>query len=777
MAHPSLNARYTYAGEAESPDGKAYVIDVKNDDGFAARLFIDEKTHLPLMVTYQGPQPQVVTAGRPMTGGGSPPPAQAQPRQMSPRRREEARGRARGQAEQMRSSRRSWSSTRCSSTTGARWTASSSRTRLRRASGGATTEEWSDQQGEGQPEDRPEEVRDGTLRERWTRDVSEVVGVRRRSERAGAQLACAGAATANDRHSPHRRARSERRRDSRRGRADQRSGSADRVRIPEEVASDGQGVAVAAGLGPGRYGVSVSFPGFETLTLPDVRVRAGETKRDVTLAIQKLDQPCRSAATRPVRVRSEQRSLQHRPVEGPDRRAARRSRRNGERAEGDGGPRRDDPRGRLPRRQAAAEVADPFDPLLPRHVCGGEPRRRHGLRRHRHAARPRAAARQPRFHVPRRRAERAERVRGREGTRADAAVQLQPERHAAQGAHVVLAVGGRGVALRLGEHLCCGTGRHGQLECAAAVGPHQLQWTRRSRADQGAHAAADLPAERERTGESRRRQASTCPSARTRDRSDDRLLRLSESGPWAGMCSPNRGCSSAGCQTASTPPIELPTVRVLDAFTAGGAQQAGGRQSTELEWATNVDWAKGKHAVRVGTLVEGGSYRSDNRTNYLGTFTFASLADYDAGRPANYTRRIGDPLVEYSHWQAGLFIQDDWRARKNLTLSGGLRQEFQTHLDDRWNLAPRAGFTWSPFKNGKTTIRGGGGIFYDWLDAGHLRADAARRRRPPADLVDPQPRLSGSIQRRGPARRCCRRASTCSPTTRHADARDGATSG
>jgi hypothetical protein len=61
MAHPSINAQYTYAGEAESPDGKAYVIDVKSADNFAARLFIDEQTHLPLMVTYKGPQPRMMT--------------------------------------------------------------------------------------------------------------------------------------------------------------------------------------------------------------------------------------------------------------------------------------------------------------------------------------------------------------------------------------------------------------------------------------------------------------------------------------------------------------------------------------------------------------------------------------------------------------------------------------------------------------------------------------------------------------------------------------------
>ena len=72
-AHPSVSAQYTFAGEAESPDGRAFVIDVKNADGFAARLFIDQQTNLPLMVTYQGPQRQVMTSGGPnriTTAGG-----------------------------------------------------------------------------------------------------------------------------------------------------------------------------------------------------------------------------------------------------------------------------------------------------------------------------------------------------------------------------------------------------------------------------------------------------------------------------------------------------------------------------------------------------------------------------------------------------------------------------------------------------------------------------------------------------------------------------------
>jgi hypothetical protein len=67
--HPAVAVEYTYAGEAESPDGKAHVIDAKNADGFTARLFIDQQTSLPLMLTYQGPQPRVMTSRTPRPGG------------------------------------------------------------------------------------------------------------------------------------------------------------------------------------------------------------------------------------------------------------------------------------------------------------------------------------------------------------------------------------------------------------------------------------------------------------------------------------------------------------------------------------------------------------------------------------------------------------------------------------------------------------------------------------------------------------------------------------
>lgn len=98
-AHPATEARYAYLGEAESVEGKAYVIEVKNADNFNARLFIDQQSSLPLMVTYQGPQPRVMTMGNPggaaaVSGGGG-----HVVTQMSPSMNDEQRKKAQADAE------------------------------------------------------------------------------------------------------------------------------------------------------------------------------------------------------------------------------------------------------------------------------------------------------------------------------------------------------------------------------------------------------------------------------------------------------------------------------------------------------------------------------------------------------------------------------------------------------------------------------------------------------------------------------------------------------
>jgi hypothetical protein len=168
-------------------------------------------------------------------------------------------------------------------------------------------------------------------------------------------------------------------------------------------------------------------------------------------------------------------------------------------------------------------------------------------------------------------------------------------------------------------------------------------------------------------------------------------------------------------ENTTTSASNAPAIRVLDQFTSGGAGQMGTREGRQFTVAQNFDFSVAKHMFRAGVTVDGGWWDSNQQSNANGMFTFSSMEDYLAGRPRTYTRRIGDPAVSYSQFEAGWYIQDDFRASKNLNLSIGVRQEVQTNMDDKFNLAPRAGFTYALRKG---NIRGGYGIFYDWLESG-----------------------------------------------------------
>jgi hypothetical protein len=209
------------------------------------------------------------------------------------------------------------------------------------------------------------------------------------------------------------------------------------------------------------------------------------------------------------------------------------------------------------------------------------------------------------------------------------------------------------------------------------------------------------------------------PSRRYMNTSATNMLRFSENGPVGRRLFTESRLQVRWSDTASTSDVEEMTIRVNDAFTSGGAQMRGGRQDVTFELASDLDYVRGNHSWRTGLLLEGGQYTSDDTSNYLGTYTFASLADYEAGRASSYLRRIGDPYVRYSQIQGGVYLQDDWRARRSLLVSAGVRYGFQNHVGDAWNLSPRVSAAWSPYKDGKLTLRASYGYFYDWV-AGDL---------------------------------------------------------
>ena len=203
-------------------------------------------------------------------------------------------------------------------------------------------------------------------------------------------------------------------------------------------------------------------------------------------------------------------------------------------------------------------------------------------------------------------------------------------------------------------------------------------------------------------------------------------------------------------ESATRSALEAPTIRVLDAFTSGGQQLAGGTRTHGAFVASDLDYVRGIHSMRMGITIDNVWYHSNSTSNYLGTYTFESLEAYQANQPRSYTRRIGDPNIDYFNLQGGLYVQDDIRVRRNLTLSPGMRYEVQTHVSDYNNIGPRFGVTWSPGTSGKTSYRFSTGLFYDWLGTGTyeqtLRVDGFRQQELNiADPLYPYPGSTGVI--------------------------------
>jgi hypothetical protein len=214
---------------------------------------------------------------------------------------------------------------------------------------------------------------------------------------------------------------------------------------------------------------------------------------------------------------------------------------------------------------------------------------------------------------------------------------------------------------------------------------------------------------------------------------------VQQNGPIGRRFVLNTRLSVFGSDSEARSAVEAQTIIVNDSFTSGGAQRSGGTHARNYWLNSDLDYVRGIHSIRTGVEMQVGDYRTDANSNYLGTYVFESLEAFEARTPRSYSRRIGDPRLSYSNVQGGAYIQDDIKIRKNFTLTGGVRYEAQTHVPDKLNFAPRAGFTWAPWKTGKTTLRGSWGIFYDWLATGTylqtLQVDGLRQRE--LNIVDP----------------------------------------
>jgi hypothetical protein len=184
-----------------------------------------------------------------------------------------------------------------------------------------------------------------------------------------------------------------------------------------------------------------------------------------------------------------------------------------------------------------------------------------------------------------------------------------------------------------------------------------------------------------------------------------------------------------------TPFSTDPTISVLGAFTGGGNALGTVNNHTDRYELQNItSMSLGHHFLKFGGRLRAVNEVDDSTANFNGTFTFTSLQAYQvtqlglqqgwspqqiraAGGGANQFSIItGQPTASVTLVDAGLFAQDDWQIRRNLTLSAGLRFETQNDISDHADLAPRLAIAWGLGKNKgapKTVVRAGFGIFYD----------------------------------------------------------------
>jgi hypothetical protein len=179
-----------------------------------------------------------------------------------------------------------------------------------------------------------------------------------------------------------------------------------------------------------------------------------------------------------------------------------------------------------------------------------------------------------------------------------------------------------------------------------------------------------------------------------------------------------------------------PAVQVPEAFIDGGTSASLNHLlENRYELQEVLSLAAGKHTFKLG-----GRFRAIDESNasaddYNGIYTFASLDAYSiteeglrnhltpsqiralGGGASQFSMSVGDPLAAVTQFDLGVFAQNDWRLRPNLTLSAGLRFEAQTNIDRWQSWAPRLGMAWSipgPIPdNPLAVLRIGYGEFYD----------------------------------------------------------------
>ena len=215
----------------------------------------------------------------------------------------------------------------------------------------------------------------------------------------------------------------------------------------------------------------------------------------------------------------------------------------------------------------------------------------------------------------------------------------------------------------------------------------------------------------------------------------------------------------------------LAQISVANFFTLGNAISGPLAGNNVYGLRDVYSTSRGRHTINVGGEIYLEKDRLETLLNNYGVFAFTNstvpntvaaqatyiktgeaISDFLIGHPNAMSQDSPDDANE-NYWNWGLFAQDDWRIRPNLTLNLGIRYDVQTApidtqrriavfrpgtqstvsptaipgqlfpgdpgvpaggVDTNYNhVSPRIGFTYDPFNNGHTVVHGGAGLFFD----------------------------------------------------------------
>jgi outer membrane receptor protein involved in Fe transport len=181
------------------------------------------------------------------------------------------------------------------------------------------------------------------------------------------------------------------------------------------------------------------------------------------------------------------------------------------------------------------------------------------------------------------------------------------------------------------------------------------------------------------------------------------------------------------------------SVSGLSLFTGG----LGGKPSAVFYWNSYQAYddgfiTVGTHSLKFGAAVERMLVNYETMSNFTGIFNFGSLTNFLTNHPSRFNSGFPHPKSYLRQTLFGAYVQDDWHVRQNFMVNLGLRYEMVTvptavenriaflvniadpapHIGNPVysnptlrNFEPRVGFAWDPFRNGKTALRGGFGIY------------------------------------------------------------------